>query len=79
MKVGYGESLFLVAFDHRSSFSRGLFGASEPLPAGITARIAADPPAGLPPDVDAVLAWTVREGVTNLVRHAGATTATITV
>jgi myo-inositol catabolism protein IolC len=40
MKVGYGESLFLVAFDHRSSFSRGLFGASEPLPAGITARIA---------------------------------------
>jgi two-component system sensor histidine kinase DesK len=47
--------------------------------AGITARIAADAPAGLPPDVDSVLAWTVREGVTNLVRHAGATTATITV
>ena len=38
MKLGYGESLFLVAFDHRSSFSRGLFGASEPLPPGIVAK-----------------------------------------
>ena len=27
---------------------------------------------GLPPVVDAVLAWTVREGVTNAVRHSGA-------
>ena len=27
---------------------------------------------GLPPVVDAVLAWTVREGVTNVVRHSGA-------
>ena len=27
---------------------------------------------GLPPIVDAVLAWTVREGITNVVRHSGA-------
>jgi myo-inositol catabolism protein IolC len=39
MNLGYGESLFLVAFDHRSSFSRGLFGASEPLPPGVAARV----------------------------------------
>jgi myo-inositol catabolism protein IolC len=39
MKLGYGESLFLVAFDHRSSFSRGLFGASEPLLPGVAARV----------------------------------------
>jgi myo-inositol catabolism protein IolC len=40
MNLGYDESLFLVAFDHRSSFSRGLFGASEPLPAGVAAKVA---------------------------------------
>jgi len=40
MKLGYEQSLFFVAFDHRSSFSRGLFGASEPLPSGVVARIA---------------------------------------
>jgi len=40
MKLGYDQLLFLVAFDHRSSFSRGLFGATEPLPPEIRARIA---------------------------------------
>ena len=40
MQLGYGESLFLIAFDHRSSFSRGLFGASEPVPPAILAGIA---------------------------------------
>jgi len=40
MNIGYGESLFLAAFDHRSSFSRGLFGASEPLPPGVADKIA---------------------------------------
>jgi two-component system sensor histidine kinase DesK len=39
--------------------------------AGIAAEI--DPaPAALPPAIDAVLAWTVREGVTNVIRHSGA-------
>jgi two-component system, NarL family, sensor histidine kinase DesK len=47
--------------------------------AGIDARI--DAPAGydLPSPVDAVLAWTVREGVTNIVRHSGARHAVIAV
>jgi myo-inositol catabolism protein IolC len=40
MKLGYGTPLFFVAFDHRSSFSRGLFGASEPLTPELVARIA---------------------------------------
>jgi two-component system sensor histidine kinase DesK len=33
----------------------------------------------LPPATDALLAWTVREGATNVVRHSGARTVTITV
>lgn len=40
MNLGYDKPLFLVAFDHRASFSRGLFGASEPLPPGVAAKIA---------------------------------------
>jgi myo-inositol catabolism protein IolC len=40
VKLGYDQSLFLVAFDHRSSFSLGLFGASEPLAPDVLAKIA---------------------------------------
>jgi two-component system, NarL family, sensor histidine kinase DesK len=47
--------------------------------AGIACLINAPRLAQLPGDVDAALAWTVREGVTNVVRHAGATAAQITV
>jgi two-component system sensor histidine kinase DesK len=39
--------------------------------AGIEASIEA-PVAPLPPAIDAVLAWTVREGVTNVIRHSRA-------
>ena len=39
MTLGYGEPLEIVAFDHRSSFSRDLFRASEPLSAEVRARI----------------------------------------
>ena len=31
MAIGYGTPLYLLAFDHRSSFERGLFGATPPL------------------------------------------------
>lgn len=37
------------------------------------------PDAPLDPDVDAVLAWAVREGATNAIRHSGARRAEITV
>lgn len=47
--------------------------------AGITCRISAPPDLSLPADVDTVLAWAVREGVTNVVRHARATSAAITI
>jgi two-component system sensor histidine kinase DesK len=46
--------------------------------AGVTTRIDA-PPAPLPPAAEELLAWTVREGTTNIVRHAGARTAVIRV
>ena len=36
-------------------------------------QVAADqPPAGLPPAADELLAWVVREAVTNVVRHSDA-------
>jgi two-component system sensor histidine kinase DesK len=44
--------------------------------AGITAQFVS-PEVALPPPVEAVLAWTVREGATNVIRHSGAQHATI--
>ena len=44
--------------------------------AGITGEV--EPaPEGLPRNVDAMLGWAVREGVTNVLRHSDATTARI--
>ncbi|MPZ28984.1 MAG: hypothetical protein GEV12_21950 [Micromonosporaceae bacterium] len=45
--------------------------------AGVDARVAADLP-GLTPPVASVLAWAVREGVTNLLRHSEPRTCAIT-
>jgi two-component system sensor histidine kinase DesK len=45
--------------------------------AGITARIDAEL-VGLPPAVDAVLGWAVREGATNILRHSEATSCSVT-
>jgi two-component system sensor histidine kinase DesK len=46
--------------------------------AGIRCRLEeSDVP--LPPEVEAVLAWTVREGATNVVRHSGASSCSIRV
>jgi two-component system sensor histidine kinase DesK len=47
--------------------------------AGLSCRISIPAGLSLPADVDTVLAWTVREGVTNVVRHARASSAGITV
>jgi two-component system sensor histidine kinase DesK len=44
--------------------------------AGIEAQFV-NPEVALPPPVEAVLAWTVREGATNVIRHSGAQHATI--
>jgi two-component system, NarL family, sensor histidine kinase DesK len=47
--------------------------------AGIDGRVDAPVSYDLPPEVDALLAWTVREASTNVVRHSGARHARITV
>src|SRR5215813_12832614 len=47
--------------------------------AGIDCRVDAPGSYDLPPEADALLAWTVREGSTNIVRHSGARHAGITV
>jgi len=39
VKLGYERSLYLVAFDHRHSFSKGLFGATEPLSPEIRRKV----------------------------------------
>jgi myo-inositol catabolism protein IolC len=35
MTLGYGKPLYLMAFDHRGSFEKDLFGATEPVPADV--------------------------------------------
>ena len=45
--------------------------------AGLECQITSPADLSLPADVDIVLAWTVREGVTNVVRHARATCAAV--
>jgi two-component system, NarL family, sensor histidine kinase DesK len=47
--------------------------------AGIASQITAASTDGLPEDVDAALAWAVREGTTNVVRHSKATHVAISV
>jgi two-component system, NarL family, sensor histidine kinase DesK len=47
--------------------------------AGVAAEIASADTAGLPREVDSALAWAVREGATNVVRHSTATQVFITV
>jgi two-component system, NarL family, sensor histidine kinase DesK len=46
--------------------------------AGIEAEFARAP-VTLDPDVEAVLAWAVREGATNVIRHSGARHCSVTV
>lgn len=46
--------------------------------AGITADVPAESPDGLPEKPEEVLAWALREAVTNVVRHSGARHCTVT-
>jgi myo-inositol catabolism protein IolC len=41
MDIGYDRPLYIMPFDHRSSFEKGLFGFSPPLTAEQTATVAA--------------------------------------
>jgi two-component system sensor histidine kinase DesK len=56
-----------------------LDGAHQLLEAAGVAYSIEDTTAALPPAIDAVLAWTVREGVTNIIRHSRAHHCTIRV
>ena len=47
--------------------------------AGITTKITSGDTAALPQEADSALAWAVREGATNVVRHSTATQVSITV
>jgi two-component system, NarL family, sensor histidine kinase DesK len=47
--------------------------------AGMGCEVHAPESLELPPATDALLAWTVREGATNVVRHSGARSVTITI
>lgn len=46
--------------------------------AGVTAEVPAEVPDGLPEEPEEVLAWGLREAVTNVVRHSGAHRCTVT-
>src|SRR5438309_6669529 len=68
-----------VAGYRQPTISAELVGAREALAAaGIELR-AEDEHASLPPAVEAVLAWAVREGVTNVMRHSEAKRCTVRV
>jgi two-component system sensor histidine kinase DesK len=47
--------------------------------AGVDCRVTEPGGYVLPPEADALLAWTIREGTTNIVRHSGAHRAEITI
>ena len=67
-----GEVREAVGGYRRPTLGAELAGAREALAAAGIAVEADAPPAELPADAEAVLAWTVREATTNLLRHAGA-------
>ncbi|MDQ6784412.1 MAG: histidine kinase [Actinomycetota bacterium] len=64
---------------HQATLAVELAGARKALAsAHISWAEDVDTDLALPESVEAVLAWTVREGVTNVVRHSGAATCTLT-
>jgi two-component system sensor histidine kinase DesK len=62
---------------HRPSLTDELAGARSAFSAAGIAAEVEPPPASLPPLVDTLLAWTVREAVTNVLRHSGAQRASV--
>ena len=78
-RTALGEVRDAVSGYRRPTLADELEGARVALAAaGIAVsfeRIAIDPP----PEIEAVLAWTVREGATNVIRHSGATSCAVTV
>jgi two-component system sensor histidine kinase DesK len=63
----------------RPALDAELAGARTALDAAGIATTIERPAVDLPPDVEAALAWTVREAATNVIRHSGATSSAIRV
>jgi two-component system sensor histidine kinase DesK len=74
-----GEVRAAVTSYRRPSLAAEIAAARQILSAaGMECQVGAPTSMELPPDADALLAWTVREGTTNVVRHSGARRVTIT-
>jgi two-component system, NarL family, sensor histidine kinase DesK len=75
-----GEVRAAVTSYRQPSLAAELAAARQMLTAaGMEFQVHAAASAGLPPATDALLAWAVREGATNVVRHSGARNVTITI
>ena len=75
-----GEVRAAVTSYRQPSLAAELASARQMLTAaGMECVVQAPASVELPPRTDALLAWTVREGATNVVRHSGARTVTITI
>lgn len=73
-----GEVRAAVTSYRQPSLAAELAAARQMLAAaGMEGQVHAPESFDLAPETEALLAWTVREGVTNVVRHSGARTATI--
>jgi two-component system sensor histidine kinase DesK len=78
-RTALGEVREAVQGYRRQGLADALEGARSALrAAGIESQLD-EPPEELPADVEAVLAWAVREGATNVVRHSGAKRCSIRV
>jgi two-component system sensor histidine kinase DesK len=75
-----GEVRAAVTSYRQPSLAAELAAARQMLTAaGMDCEVHANASADLPPATDALLAWAVREGATNVVRHSGARNVTVTV
>jgi two-component system, NarL family, sensor histidine kinase DesK len=75
-----GEVRAAVTSYRQPSLATELAAAREMLAtAGMDCQVRTSTSIELPAATDALLAWTVREGATNVVRHSGARTVTITI
>jgi two-component system sensor histidine kinase DesK len=76
-RTALGEVRDAVGGYRRPTLDQELDGARAALAAaGVRAEVIRDSVA-LAPEIDSALAWTVREGATNVIRHAGATVCEI--
>jgi two-component system sensor histidine kinase DesK len=75
-----GEVRAAVTSYRQPSLAAELAAARQMLSAaGMDCQVHADASVPLPPATDTLLAWAVREGATNVVRHSGARNVTITI